>query len=90
LRNPGKTLGELANSCDGDHVTRAAFAVSILTLSTLHLKLFLKSIAWASTTDAGHSAFWIGLGSKVSDRAWQRSVPPRGSGWVDDQHALLL
>ena len=30
------------------------------------------------------------LASKVSDRAWKRSVPPRGSGWVDDQHALLL
>src|SRR6185503_5400081 len=25
---------------------------------------------------------------KSQDRAWKRSVPPRGSGWVDDQHAI--
>jgi len=29
------------------------------------------------------------LASKVSDRAWRRSVPPRGSGWVDDQHVTM-
>jgi hypothetical protein len=41
----GKVFGEFANIMRPRHVTRAEFDVSILTLSALHLKLFLKSIS---------------------------------------------
>jgi hypothetical protein len=37
-------IGELLPAANGRHVTRADFAVSILTLSSDHLKLFLKGI----------------------------------------------
>jgi len=31
-----------------------------------------------------------GFASKVRNQCGMKSVPPRGSGWVDDAHAIFL